>query len=57
MAVPLARQDGVPGFIDDHQDFIDDEQDLWEAEQTRLDQHWARYLGLTPLASHPNVIV
>lgn len=57
MAAPLARQDGVSGFIDDHQDFTDDEQTLWNLEQTRLAAHWAKHLGLTALASHPNVLV
>ena len=57
LAAPLARQDGVPGFVDNHQKFTDAEQVQWNAEQARLARHWAKHLGLTPLATDPNILV
>jgi hypothetical protein len=57
-AAPLSQRDAVPGYDPDVDPELTPEQSaLWHAEQARLAAHWQTTLGLTPLASEPNVLV
>lgn len=57
LAAPLSREDAVPSLDGDSRELTPQEQMLWNNEQRRLALHWEVTLGLTPLASDPNVLV
>lgn len=57
MAAPLTPQDVLPEMTDPHARMNPEQRARWGAMQKRLANHWATQLGLTPLTTHPDILV
>lgn len=56
-AAPIEGRDVRLMRVDDDAEFTEWETAKWQSEQRRLADHWQSHLGLTPLATNPNVLV